>query len=71
LLRNRQKTQQNKTEQAHRGRGLGGGAKEKKATLFYDGPRWNKNLKKKIVFLNSACYETPKNAIKKIKGKCK
>jgi hypothetical protein len=32
------------------------------------GGRWILETKKSFVFLNTPCYETPKNSIKKIKG---
>jgi hypothetical protein len=37
----------------------------KKAAFFCDEPRWIFRRKGFVVFLNSPCYETPKNVIKK------
>jgi hypothetical protein len=45
--------------------------RRKKGHIFCDEPRWTVSKKTIIVFLNSPCYETPKNAIKKIKIKIK
>jgi hypothetical protein len=41
----------------------------KKKPHFFDEPRWIVFGEKNIVFLNPPCYETPKNAIKKINKK--
>jgi hypothetical protein len=54
------------------GRGGGGGTEGQKKPRFCDEPRFCFFSKKKsLVFLNSTCYETPRNSIKELDRKKK